>query len=245
MRTKIEPLLCELHAHTTWSDGDLEPADVVDLHGLLGFDVLCISDHVVRSDDPWRDVDGAHARSVGTTSWRAYATEIERQAVRARRLYGMLVLPGLELTFNHVDPAEAAHAVAVGVTEHIGLENGIAEAIGRARSRGAAIIAAHPSDEGDVGSIGLRRTERFARDRSLRALAHRFELFNRLQLFRWVADAGLAAVACGDFHRAEHLTGWRTLIPCDRDPASVVSYLRSERPVYLARFEPELERLAA
>ena len=41
-------LLCELHAHTRWSDGDLELADVVDLYGRAGFDVLCITDHVVR-----------------------------------------------------------------------------------------------------------------------------------------------------------------------------------------------------
>ncbi len=245
MRTKIGPLLCELHAHTSWSDGDLAPADVVDLHGLLGFDVLCITDHVIRNDDPWRDEDGAPARSVERTSWGAYAAEIERQAARAKSAYGMLVLPGVELTFNHIEPAEAAHAVAIGVTEHIGLENGIAKAIGRARSSGAAIIAAHPSDGSAPGPTGLRRTERFARDPSLRALAHRFELFNRSQLFGWVADAGLLAAACGDFHRPEHLVGWRTLIPCDRDRASVVSYLRSERPVYLARFEPELERLAA
>jgi predicted metal-dependent phosphoesterase TrpH len=41
-------LLCELHAHSRWSDGDLELADVVDLYGRAGFDVLCITDHVMR-----------------------------------------------------------------------------------------------------------------------------------------------------------------------------------------------------
>lgn len=33
-------LLCELHAHTTWSDGSLELEQVVDLYGLRGFDVF-------------------------------------------------------------------------------------------------------------------------------------------------------------------------------------------------------------
>ena len=45
--------MCELHAHTTWSDGVLRTRDVVDLYGGLGFDVLCITDHVVRQPDPW------------------------------------------------------------------------------------------------------------------------------------------------------------------------------------------------
>ena len=53
MREGARPLLCELHAHTTWSDGELSLAAVVDLYGTAGFDVLCVTDHVLRRDDPW------------------------------------------------------------------------------------------------------------------------------------------------------------------------------------------------
>jgi hypothetical protein len=79
----------------------------------------------------------------------------------------------------------------------------------------------------------------------LRTLAHRFELFNRTQLFGWVAESGLPAVACGDVHRPEHVAGWKTLLPCGKDEDSVLAYLRSPRPVYLARLERESEQLAA
>jgi predicted metal-dependent phosphoesterase TrpH len=48
MRTKLEPLLCELHAHTTWSDGLLSPRELCDLYGRAGFDVLAVTDHTVR-----------------------------------------------------------------------------------------------------------------------------------------------------------------------------------------------------
>jgi predicted metal-dependent phosphoesterase TrpH len=34
-------LLCELHAHTIWGDGQLVLSEVVDLYGRNGFDVLC------------------------------------------------------------------------------------------------------------------------------------------------------------------------------------------------------------
>jgi hypothetical protein len=88
-------------------------------------------------------------------------------------------------------------------------------------------------------------TRRFACDAGLRELAHRFELFNRTQLFGWVADAGLPAVANGDFHTPGHLIGWKTLLPSRHDEEAVVEYLRSPRPVYLARLDDELSRAAA
>ena len=40
MTAKTRPLLCELHAHTTWSDGALSLVELVDLYGTHGFDVL-------------------------------------------------------------------------------------------------------------------------------------------------------------------------------------------------------------
>ncbi|MBA2742419.1 MAG: hypothetical protein H0U46_10460 [Actinobacteria bacterium] len=52
MHRKLSPLLAELHAHTTWSDGDLSIRELVDLYGSTGFDVLSITDHAYREDDP-------------------------------------------------------------------------------------------------------------------------------------------------------------------------------------------------
>lgn len=64
-------------------------------------------------------------------------------------------------------------------------------------------------------------------------------------LFAWVAGAGLPVVAGGDVHRAAHLGGWKTLLPCARDEQAVVDYLRTSRPVYLTTLERVPERLAA
>jgi hypothetical protein len=41
------------------------------------------------------------------------------------------------------------------------------------------------------------------------------------------------------------VTGWKTLIPCPKQEDAIVAYLRSPRPVYLARVEDDLGRLAA
>lgn len=244
MRVRRRPLLAELHAHTTWSDGAFSVGQVVDIFGSRGFDILCITDHVVRSDDPWLDPEEWRDRGVRAEIHASYLAEIEREAVRARRRYDLLVLPGLELTYNDLDPLQAAHAVAVGLEGFVSVDHGIAEAMEHARAGGAAIIAAHPFDD-EHARNPERLTRAFATDTALRGLADRFELFNRTTLFGWVSRAGLPAVATGDFHRLDHLSGWKTLLPCARNADAVVAFLRSPHPAYLTRVGAERPLLAA
>src|SRR5437588_9959581 len=45
-------LRCALHAHTTNSDGELAPDMLVRHYEWAGFDVLAITDHWVRTDEP-------------------------------------------------------------------------------------------------------------------------------------------------------------------------------------------------
>jgi hypothetical protein len=242
MHRKLSPLLAELHSHTTWSDGELSIRELVELYGSAGFDVLCISDHAYREDDP---VVATGARGVRAETYAAYLAEIEDERARALRRYGLLVIPGLELSYNDLDPRRSAHAVAVGLREPVSLADGMTTALRRADAAGAALIGAHPDDD-VVTTSRSHPTLGFAADPDgLGALVHRFELFNRSQLFPWVAAAGRATVATGDFHRAEHLGGWKTLVPCGRLETTVVDYLRSSRPVYLARFDVESSRAAA
>jgi predicted metal-dependent phosphoesterase TrpH len=234
MRRKLEPLLCELHAHTQWSDGALALPDLVDLYGRSGFDVLAVTDHVNRSDDPWRPSDGARY-GVHAGNHAAYLAEIAAEAERAARAYGLLLIPGLELSVNDFDPLRAAHAVAVGCSRFVDVDNGLEQALSDAREAGAALIAAHPFDAPVASSPG-RTTLRFAHEWSkLAPHVDRWELFNREELFGWVARAGLPAVANGDFHVGDHLFGWKTLLPCAKDTDEVLAYLRSSRPAFLTR----------
>jgi predicted metal-dependent phosphoesterase TrpH len=240
MRRKIQPLLCELHAHTTWSDGALPLPELVDLYGKSGFDVLCVTDHCIRSDDPWLKPD-APPSGVHAGNYDAYLAEIEVESHRARHEYDLLLVPGLELTFNDLDPYLAAHAVALGCRAFVSVDRGLDAALARARGEGAALVAAHPFRNRRASSPG-RTTMRFSRDwRALASLVDRWELFNRYDLFGWVAQRGLPAVASGDFHRPEHLYGWKTLLPCLKDEAAVIGYLRSSRPAFLTRIDEAVE----
>ncbi len=227
-------LLCELHAHTTWSDGALTPLELAELYGRRGFDVLCVTDHTVPGGGELVD-----ERNHG-----AYLEAIEEAAAHAAERFGLLVLPGLELTCEHGDAEQAAHAVAVGLRSFVAAESDPLEPMRRAHAAGAAIIAAHPHAERDDPYPG-RTTRRFWREHErLAAEVDRWELVNRSQIFEWVAAEGLPAVANGDFHRREHLAGWKTLLPCAAEEEAVVEHLRSRAPAYLLRVDDGVDRPA-
>jgi predicted metal-dependent phosphoesterase TrpH len=225
-------LLCELHAHTTWSDGELTLRELVDLYGRAGFDVLCVTDHVLRSADPWRVAESC----VHDASFASYVAAIDGESERARALYGMLVVPGLELTHNHREPDLSAHALAIGLRRFVSPDLGLVDALMAAREAGAALIAAHPhGPEGDP--VPGRTTRRFWREWDMLApLVHRVELFNRWDVYGWVATGELPAVASGDTHVSEHLSSWKTLVPCEQEERALVSHLRSSRATYLVPF---------
>jgi predicted metal-dependent phosphoesterase TrpH len=72
MATKANPLLCELHAHSTWSDGALSLRQLCDLYGRSGFDVLAVTDHAPRE-----------ARDVHAANFDAYVAAVESEGARA------------------------------------------------------------------------------------------------------------------------------------------------------------------
>ncbi|MGH3092162.1 MAG: hypothetical protein ACRDOG_07520 [Gaiellaceae bacterium] len=69
-------------AHSTWSDGTLPLRELVDLYGRAGFDVLCVTDRALRSDDPWyveqRARDGRTLVDAG--NFDAYVAAIDLEA---------------------------------------------------------------------------------------------------------------------------------------------------------------------
>jgi len=231
MPIKQPPILCELHAHTTWSDGKLSPRELCDLYGRSGFDVLAVTDHATPAD------------GVRPEGYDEYLAAIEVENERALRLYDMLVLPGLELTVEDADVTRAGHAVAIGLRAYVEVAEGLEPSLRAARAHGAALVAAHPYSPEDAVTAP-RGTAAFAAEpERWGPLVDRFELFNRTTLFPWVADRGLPVVACGDFHEPEHLGGWKTLLPCWKHERAVVEYLRSSRPAYLVRLEPDVASL--
>ena len=218
-------LLCELHAHSTWSDGALTVTELVDLYGFHGFDVLCLTDHVLRS--------GAGPYRLRAETHDAYVRVIEREARRAREQYGLLLIPGIELTHIAQSSDDAGHALALGLRTFVSVDDGLEAAMRAARAAGAAIVAAHPHGEHD-DPHPARTTRFFTRTwERLDGLVDRYELVNRAQTFGWVACAALPGVATGDFHRPEHLETWKTLLLSAKTERAVVDFLRSDGRAYV------------
>jgi predicted metal-dependent phosphoesterase TrpH len=185
-------LLCEPHAHSTWSDGVLPLRELVDLYGENGFDVLCVTDHVVPANDPRLPRRDGGPDYVNALNFQLYLAEIQAECERALERYGLLVIPGLELTFNDPDPGLAAHALAIGPHTFVSADAGLETALTDARTAGAALIAAHPYSLRAAIATRRAKTARWKREwRSLRPLIDRFELANRADVFDWVARAGL------------------------------------------------------
>ena len=166
-----------------------------------------------------------------------YLSQIEAEAKRARSEYDLLLVPGLELTYNDLDPFLAAHAVG-GRLPRVRERRSGDRRRARAGARRGGGLDRRPSVSQPPGELPRALHAALAHNwRRFMPLVDRWELFNRHDLFGWVAERGLPAVASGDFHVPEHLHGWKTLLPCAKDEGAVVGYLRSNRPAFLTRID--------
>ena len=139
-------LLCDFHIHTTYSDGVLPLPKVVDLFGQSGHDVIAITDHIVNQDSGLGKVAHRIGNSLNAESWKRYAEEITREAERARSTYGMLVLPGAEMTRNTINRDTSVHVLALGLDEFLSADGDPLDMLREIRARGAVSVACHPHE---------------------------------------------------------------------------------------------------
>jgi predicted metal-dependent phosphoesterase TrpH len=118
-------LLCDFHVHTQWSDGKLTVREVVDLYGQTGrFDVIAITDHILMKKDLLARAGriatlGRRAFGVREQDFGDYLEDIESEGKRALKEYGMLVVPGVEVTQNRIRAKKNSHIIALGVKKYI------------------------------------------------------------------------------------------------------------------------------
>ncbi|HEX6083078.1 MAG TPA: PHP domain-containing protein [Thermoanaerobaculia bacterium] len=231
-------LLADFHIHTTWSDGKLSIAEVVDLFGRAGHDVIAITDHVVNTDT----VIGKATRRFGLTitaeNFGAYREEIEREKKRALDRYGMVLIAGFELTQNRVTHRTSAHVLALGVDEFISADGTVEEMLARAQAKSRVVVACHPHEQSDWFSntfyLWNRRDE-------VQHLVDLWELACRWDLFPPVARARLRYIGNSDFHRPEHLYAWKTLLPSRANELAVFRALKQGSGLAVTRLEQTCE----
>ena len=118
-------LLCDFHVHTQWSDEKLSVAEVVDLYGSTGkFDVSAITDHILMKKDLLARAGriatlGRRAFGVREHDFEHYLENVRAEAARALEQYGMLVIPGAEITQNRLAGRKNSHIIALDIQRYI------------------------------------------------------------------------------------------------------------------------------
>ena len=236
-------LLADFHIHTTWSDGKLSIAEVVDLFGRSGHDVIAITDHVVNTDSLIGKATHRFGLTVTADNFAAYRAEIEREKHRALDQYGMVVIAGFELTQNCVTRRNSAHVLALGVDEFISADGTVEEMLERARQKSRIVVACHPHEQSDWFSNTFYLWNRRAE------LAHLIDLWEvacRFDLFPPVARAKYPYIGNSDFHREEHLYAWKTLVPSRKNELAIFRTLEQGTGLAVTRLTaPSLQEISA
>jgi hypothetical protein len=216
-------LLCDLHIHTTYSDGALPLPKVVDLFGRAGHDVIAITDHIVNRDNTLGRIAHAAGRSLTPESWKRYSAHLHDEADRAWRTYGMLVIPGAELTRNTANRDTSVHVLALGLDDFLPADGDPLDILREIRRRGAVSVACHPHETIEFLS---NTWYLWNRRPALGDLVDLWEVANRWEIFPVVSRETLPYCANSDFHRPEHLWAWKTLVAADRNVPAVLEALR-------------------
>lgn len=240
----FEPfLLCDFHIHTRWSDGVLGIREVCDLFGQTGHvDVIAITDHILMERD-WLGRAGRlmslgqRRFSVTPALFADYLAEIAHEADRAWRRYGLLVLPGAEITQNRLRAARNSHIVALGIREWISADQS-AEAILRdIRRQHGVSIACHPCPP-PTRRLEINTCHLWDHRHTLAPLIDAWEAGNRLDLFPVTSGDPYAYVANSDFHRPRHLHSWKTLLRAPRTWDGVRTAIRNNVDVGVVLYRP-------
>ena len=193
-------LYCDFHIHTTWSDGEYSLDEVVSLYGETGFDVIAITDHlldrgsIMRSGRPVSEL-----RVIDDSKFGDYQEALWLAARSAWERYGMLLIPGFELTNN----TDRYHILALDFKEYISPDLPVEEILDAIRRQQGISVACHPylrNHSGDDPSFHLwQNHERLA------TLFDAWEVANRDDLFNVVGLKKFNYIANSDFHEKRHL----------------------------------------
>ena len=227
-------LLCDLHSHTTWSDGKLSVREIVDFYGQRGFDCLCVTDHL---SDPKRLL-GKLVNFTGLVippgEIADYFAAIEREKKRAWAKYDLLLMTGIEFNKDGYTPKTSAHLLGVDLKQPINPSLSIEEIIREIHAQDALAIASHPHEtKGHWGKDTLyfwEHVEQYA------PLLDAWEVANRDDIFNPVGLKKLPFIASSDFHKPKHIHSWKTLLYCEKEAEAIKHCIRVNRDVSLTLY---------
>jgi hypothetical protein len=237
-------LLCDFHLHTRWSDGRLTVAEVVDLYGSTGkFDVIAITDHILMKRDLLARAGrlatlGRRNFGLREEDFAAYLENIRIEGARALKEYGMLVVPGVEVTQNRLRGRKNSHIIALDVKRYISADQSADDILREIRRQGALSVACHPHHR-TTRRIEISTCYLWDHRRELASLVDVWEAANRDDLFSVTSLTHYPYVANSDFHKPRHLYSWKTLVRSVKTWPAIREALKANVDVALTLYRKE------
>ena len=227
-------LLCDFHIHTNYSDGKLSVSEVVDFYGHLGFDCICITDHLADPNRLIGKLTRLSNLTLGTNQLSEYFDVIERERHRAWRKYQMLVLTGIEFNKDGLTSKSSTHLLGIDLKGPIDPTLDLPELIQEIHSHGGLVVASHPHKWKSVwGKNTLYLWEN--QDRFC-GLIDAWEIANRDDIFNPVGLKRMPFIANSDFHKPKHIFSWKTLLHCPKDPEAIKDCIRRNQNVAITLY---------
>ena len=226
-------LLCDFHIHTKYSDGSVELRKTIDIFGQAGFDAIAITDHVVNGDNSIGKLVRRFRFSVKEDNFDEYISAVSQEAERAWNKYGMLVIPGVEISKNYLSSDKSAHILIIDIKNYIPACWSYEKIFLEAKKQNALIIACHPHYLSEFGRDTLflwNNRDKYAKYIDAWEIANRDDVFNVISLKKY------PYIANSDFHRTRHLYSWKTLLNCEKNTGSVKQCIRHNKGVAITLF---------
>lgn len=227
-------LLCDFHIHTKYSDGSVELRRTVDLFGQTGFDVIAITDHVVNGDSAFGKLAHRFRFSINEQNFPVYMERLREEAERAWNKYGMLIIPGVEISKNYLSSEKSAHILIIDIKEFIPACWSYEKIFLAAKEQDALVVACHPHHSSEIATRDTlflwNNRDKYAKYIDAWEIANRDDVFNVISLKKY------PYIANSDFHKARHIYSWKTLLNCDKNVASVKRCIRHNKGVAITLF---------
>lgn len=195
----------DLHIHSSFSDGKLSVAEIVDLYGGRGFSAIAITDRLADS----KSLNGLVAQKLKLSLTREIMSEyletIRVESLRAKEKYNMLLIAGVEVTLNSWSRHKGAHIIFLNVDRYIEPDKSVLDLL--KENREFFSIAAHPLWE---ESYEFKTTHLWDNRAELTEYFDAWECATGAKFSIEVYQSGLPIVASSDFHNMAQFESWKT-----------------------------------
>jgi predicted metal-dependent phosphoesterase TrpH len=218
--------LTDFHVHTNFSDGKLPLSEVIDLYGKQGFGAIAITDHIPERQTLIGKAAVYLNQVVTEDSYSNYLQLLEEEKERAWDQYQMVVIPGYELSKNHVANRRSAHIIGLGVRHYLYADGDPEWLAHEIRNQGGVAIAAHP-----VNTRKIEKQTYYLWDRreELFDCFDAWEVASGPHIFTEVADSKLPKIAVSDFHMPKHMTSWKTVMTCEKKEEAILQAIKKQQ----------------